>query len=136
MYHCLSCESGFKTPILLYEKHNLKDPPYERIYVCPICKSTDYEKMYSSHCHCCGAKLTNGKKDYCSDTCKIKGEKLWLKEFKRKKLLYDSDLYSIVRETEAYNKNHNTKYSYGQYVALIKSKKKVKKSAKRKKEIS
>jgi predicted nucleic acid-binding Zn ribbon protein len=123
MYICLECGCEFENPKKLTETHSLPNPPYEKIYVCPNCNSTDIESKKILHCHCCGAKILNGDREYCSEACRIKGEKLWLKESKRKNLLYTSPLYSIVRETEEYNKSHNTKYSYGQYVAFVKYKK-------------
>lgn len=127
MYTCLECSFEFKNAIKITERHTLTAPPYESIYVCPNCKSGDYVKKEISHCRCCGAKLTDGKKEYCSDSCKEKGEKLWLKEIKRKQLLSDSNIYRLVREVEEYNKNNRTKYSYGQYVAFKKGIKNAKK---------
>lgn len=131
MYTCLECGCEFKNPIKLTEKHNLKTPPFELIYVCPTCKSTDFAESNLHHCRCCGAKLSSDKTEYCSEFCKIKGEKLWEKEVKRKKLLSDSPLFRLVREVDNYNSKHKTKYSYGQYVALVKFKKKGKKNAKK-----
>ncbi len=131
MYNCLECGCEFKNPIKLTETHALSTPPYELIYVCPNCKSTDFAEKKVSHCRCCGAKLSDQKTDYCSDACKIKGEKLWLKEINRKKLLSDSPLFRLVREVDNYNARNNTKYSYGQYVALVKAKKRGKKNAKK-----
>ena len=131
MYTCLECGCEFKNPIKLTEKHNLNTPPFESIYVCPTCKSTDFAESKVYHCRCCGAKLSREKTEYCSESCKIKGEKLWLKEVKRKKLLSDSPLFRLVREVDDYNAKNNTKYSYGQYVALVKSKKRGKKNAKK-----
>ena len=131
MYCCLECGYEFKNPVRLTEKHNLDNPPYENIYVCPICKSTNFEEKKIYYCNCCGAKLFDNKTDYCSEACKIKGEKLWAKELQRKKLLTDSPVYSLVREVESYNRKNGTNYSYGQYVALVKSKNKDKKNDKK-----
>ena len=122
MYICHECGYEFKKPKKLTETHDLPNPPYEIIYVCPQCKSTDFEIKKVSHCHCCGAKILYGDSMYCSEACKIKGEKLWLKEALDKDLLSQSPVYQLVREAEEYNKIHNTKYSYGQFVALIKCK--------------
>ncbi len=124
MYFCRECSCEFQNPVKLTEKHNLENPPYEHIYVCPTCKSTNFKTKQVYHCRCCGAKLQDGKKDYCSVSCKSKGEKLWQKELRRKKLLSDSAVYALIREVEIYNKQNGTKYSYGQYVALVKTKKK------------
>ncbi len=131
MYSCLECGYEFKNPIKSIEKHNLQTPPYESIYVCPRCKSTSFEKTKISHCHCCGAKLTDAQTEYCSQECKIKGEKLWKTEIKRKKILSDNPLYKLVREVESYNKRNGTSYSYGQYVALVKPKKRRKNNVKK-----
>lgn len=131
MYCCRECGYEFKNPVKLTERHNLDTPPFESIYVCPVCNSCDFEEKPVYYCSCCGAKLGQGKTDYCSEACKSKGEKLWQKELKRKKLLSDSSLYSLVREVEKYNHKNGTKYSYGQYVALVKTQKKGKKYAKK-----
>lgn len=124
MYYCSECENEFQNPVKIYETHNLSAPPYEALYVCPYCKGTNFKKKEIKHCRCCGAKLPTGKVNYCSDSCKLRGEKLWKKEMKRKKLLSDSNLYKLVREVEEYNKINKTKLSYGQYVALMKRGKK------------
>ncbi len=131
MYICLECGCEFDKPAKLTETHSLTNPPYETIYTCPKCKSTDFETKKIRHCHCCGAKILNGNEEYCSEACKIKGEKLWLKEAKRKNLLYSSELFNLVRETEEYNKLNNTRLSYGEYVAFIKYKKGNDKNAKK-----
>lgn len=136
MYICLKCNNEFETPIKITETHSLPNPPYEAVYVCPNCKSTDYEKKKAKHCHCCGAKILNSNSDYCSDACKIKGEKLWLKEAMNKNLLISSPIYCLIREVNEYNIANKTNYSYGQYVALVKSKKEGKKNAKKQKTIS
>ena len=127
MYSCLECGYEFQNPIRLTEKHNLSCPPYENIYVCPHCKANTFKEVKISHCHCCGAKLNENQIDYCSEECKLRGEKLWKKEVKRKKLLADSNLYKLVREVELYNRRNKTSYSYGQYVALVKTKRRNKK---------
>lgn len=49
-----------------------------------------------------------------------KKRKLLIKEQNRKKLIYESPLYQLSREADDYNKTHNTKLSYGQYVTLVK----------------
>lgn len=136
MYTCLECGCEFDNPAKLTETHSLCNPPYEKIYVCPSCKSTSFKEKTIKHCRCCGAKLILDNSDYCSDICKAKGEKLRLKEIEHKKLLSNSPIYSLVREVDDYNQKNNTKLSYGQFVAFVKSKKKNKKNAKKQKEIS
>ena len=122
MYFCNNCKTEFDWPIKVYEKHTLSGPPYESRYVCPPCRSTDHQKLYSEYCHCCGAKLKVKGMDYCCDKCKRKGEKLWRTQTARKKLICDSALYQKVREAEEYNRKHGANLSYGQYVALTKMK--------------
>ena len=130
MYICKECKCEFENPAVIKEKHGLENPPFEKLYVCPRCKSTDYKLTKTQYCHCCGAKLPAHLTDYCSDACRTKGEKLWKKELKNKKLLSDSPLYKLVRETEGFNKTHHTNYSYGQYVALQKPQRKMKNAKK------
>ncbi len=57
------------------------------------------------------------KGDYCSSSCKKRGEYLFETEKIRKKELFESPLYKAVREIEKYNKTHGTHLSYGQYFA-------------------
>ena len=118
MYICLECNYEFEKPVLLQEKHGLVTPPFEVICVCPKCKTENFEKIRSRFCRCCGAKLKENQYDYCSEPCKKRGEQLWQKELKRKKLLEDNPLYKIIRENEAYNKKYGKNLSYGQFTAL------------------
>ncbi len=120
MYFCLDCGYTFLHALKTYENHRLSSPPYEVINVCPSCKSQNFRAKNSDYCHYCGAKLKKGRIDYCSKECRQKGEKVWLKEKKRKKILVDSPIYKRVREAEEYNRKNKTKYSYGQYTAIIK----------------
>ena len=123
MYFCLDCGYAFMHALKIYESHGLTSPPYEVINVCPSCKSQNFREKSTNYCHYCGTKLKKGQADYCSKECKIKGEKVWLKESKRKKLLVDSPLYKRVREIDEYNLKNKTKYSYGQYTAILKKEK-------------
>ncbi len=126
MYICLECRYEFENPVKLQENHRFVAPPFETVCVCPKCKTTNYKKSKSDFCRCCGAKLKENQHDYCSDSCKKRGEKLWQKELKRKKLLEDNPLYQIIRENEAYNKQHGENLSYGQFMALKNSQKRKK----------
>ncbi len=118
MYHCKTCGGKFLTPQKIYETHGFSTPPYEEIFICPICNSSAFKKITHTHCRCCGALLINTEKEYCSKACKQKGEKLWKQQMERFKLEFDSPLNVILREIKAYNSENGTNYSYGQYVAL------------------
>lgn len=120
MYVCIDCGLKFENPLTLKEKHNLDTPPYESLYLCPRCKSTNLKLSEIKYCRCCGARLKGEQTHYCSSACKQKGERLWRKELRHKKQLYDCDLFKLVREVDEYNQKHKTRLSYGQYVALIK----------------
>ena len=48
------------------------------------------------------------------------------KETEYKERLMGSPIYTLARELEEYNNRHKTKYSYGQYIALVKAKDKKK----------
>ncbi len=122
MYYCPDCGSEFEKSEESYETHGLIHPPYESVYCCPYCKGTDFFEKSTTHCRCCGIKLRKGLKDYCSESCEKRGKKLWQKELKRRKIISSDPVNILVREVSIYNKKHNTKYSYGQYVALIKPK--------------
>lgn len=119
MYYCPECGTNFEKPDKKYCKHNLSSPPYEKIYCCPKCNSESFFEKTTTHCRCCGAKLKKGAFEYCSDACKKKGEKLWIREIKRRNLLINNPINKIVHELEIYNKINGTNYSYGQYVTLI-----------------
>lgn len=137
MYYCKNCGNDFEYPEKTYETHSFSDTPFELYYVCPKCKSGNFYEKNSTHCRCCGGKLPKDAIEYCCNSCRIKGEKLWQKELKRRKNDLSDPLKMIVKECNIYNKIHNKNYSYGQYVALIKPKllKEAKKCAKRKKNI-
>ena len=126
MYYCPDCGTEFEKPEKHYETHNLTSPPFEVIYYCPSCKGENFFEKSNTHCRCCGVKLRNGHTDYCSATCEKRGKKLWAREVKRRRLLVSNPVNSIIRELEFYNKTHNTNYSYGQYIALIKPKEDIK----------
>lgn len=122
MYTCKNCGCEFENAKIVYQSHGLLNPPYEEIFVCPDCESTNFENKKVTHCRCCGAKLLNNEKKYCSDKCEKLGIALRQKEQKRKKEYLESPICRLVKEVENYNKTHRTNYSYGQYVALVKPK--------------
>lgn len=120
MYICKNCGCEFHTAKTDYQNHGLLNPPYEEISVCPNCKSTNFKEKEVTHCRCCGAKLLNGEEEYCSPACEKLGIALRKKEQKRRKERSESPLFKMVAEVDEYNSLHNTKYSYGQYVAFVK----------------
>ena len=120
MYYCNDCKKTFNTPKKIYETHGLSAPPYETFYLCPFCSSTNYKEIEIKYCRCCGAKLQNLQNEYCSDKCKIRLEKLRNEEYTKRKYLSQSPLVKLINEVESFNKLNGTKYSYGQYVALVK----------------
>lgn len=135
MYYCKNCGTDFDEPQKSYETHNLRDIPFEVVYLCPNCKSTYFYEKSTTHCRCCGSRLPKGQTEYCCNTCKIKGERLWRRELKNRHSDMLDPLKIIVRECNEYNRQHGTDYSYGQYVAIIRPRlsKKGKKCDKRKK---
>lgn len=122
MYHCKECGKKFERPKIVKETHNLNGPPFEKFALCPFCNSTNFNEIIIKHCHCCGARLKPHQIEFCSDECKITAEKLRLEEYKRLKKLNENPLVIMIKEVDEYNATHNTKFSYGQYVTLIKPK--------------
>lgn len=119
MYYCQDCGNEFKEVELQLETHRLATPPFEKIYACPYCGGGHYYERVETHCRCCGAKLGGTRVEYCSEHCRELGRKMWEKELKRRRLRLADPLAAITREIENYNLKNNTRYSYGQYVALI-----------------
>lgn len=122
MYYCKNCGSEFSEPKKTYETHIFSDTPFELFYVCPNCNSGNFHEKNLTHCRCCGSRLPRGQTEYCSDSCKSKGEKLWNKQLKRRNADLKDPLKMVVRECIHYNRENNTSYSYGQYVAIIRPK--------------
>jgi len=119
MYYCPDCGLEFEKPLKTFCTHSFTSPPYEKKYCCPDCKGESFFEKNTTHCRCCGAKLRSGAIEFCSDSCRKKGEKLWKREIKRRKLNTENPINNIVRQLEIYNKTHGTDYSYGQYIAII-----------------
>jgi len=122
MYYCKNCGHDFSEPEKTYETHIFTDTPFELLYVCPSCKSGNFREKNLTHCRCCGSKLPQGSVEYCSDSCRNRGEKLWRKELYRRRNVLKDPLHSVVRECISYNEENGTDYSYGQYVAIIRPK--------------
>lgn len=135
MYYCKNCGGEFESPEKTYEKHGLSSPPFEPLYICPYCSSTEFREKTATHCRCCGAKLKKGDTEYCSISCRKKGEKLWERERLRLNLQQESPINKIIKELQGYNKLNGTNYSYGQYVSLMNCKRSNKKCAKKKSNI-
>ncbi len=119
MYECQDCSHRFENPLMLVDTHSLATPPYESYGACPACKSTFLRKVKVFHCRCCGARLPVGRTEYCNDYCRQQGRKLWLREGNRKKRMLTDPLNVLVRRLDEYNRQNNTKYSYGQFVGII-----------------
>ncbi len=133
MFYCKDCGFEFEKPLMLFEKHNLDTAPFEELTVCPACKGQNIKEKNVTHCRCCGARLSDGLVDYCSENCRENGIKLRKIENRKRKVRLESPLNTLVRQVEDYNKKHNTKYSYGKYVALIQPKMKADKKCTKKK---
>lgn len=120
MYYCSACGCEFETADLFNETHGLESPPFEEGRCCPFCGSGEIKPRGVSYCRCCGAKLASGEKEYCSPSCRKRGEEMRRREMKKKRLIFSSPLFETVREVDEYNRKNGTDYSYGQYVTLIK----------------
>ncbi len=118
MLYCKKCGYYFERPVTVYEKHGFSHPPYEKSLACPSCGGNDFSERITTHCRCCGSKLGKADEEYCSQGCRERGEKLWKREQKRKKLEFENPINVIIRELMQYNHTRGTDYSYGQYVAL------------------
>ena len=137
MFYCKNCGYEFEKPLKLLETHNLDAPPFESLSVCPMCKNTNIAEKKVTHCRCCGARLNNGEIDYCSERCRENAIKLQNIENKKRKIRLESPLNILIRQLNEYNRQNNTKLSYGQYVAFIlpKMKAEKKKCTKKKRDI-
>ena len=120
MYYCSDCGCEFETAATLTETHGFDYPPFEERRSCPFCGSRNIKEKTVFYCRCCGARLAKQEKEYCSPSCRKKGEQMRRREMKRKRLVFSSPLFETVREVDEYNRNNATDYSYGQYVTLIK----------------
>lgn len=120
MYYCSDCGCEFETAAKLTETHGFDYPPFEERRCCPFCGSGNIKENTVFYCRCCGARLAKQEKEYCSPSCRKKGEQMRRREMKRKRLVFSSPLFETVREVDEYNRNNATDYSYGQYVTLIK----------------
>lgn len=123
MYRCQDCDYQFLYADSLVDRHNLENPPFEKIAVCPNCKGRNFSEIKKHYCKYCGRSLKKDVTEYCSDYCRKKGEKMWQEQAVRKNLYNQNSLVSITRELEEYNKKHKTNYTYGTFVSKVLSKK-------------
>lgn len=120
MYYCSDCGCEFETAALFTETHGFTTPPFEERRCCPLCGSGNIKEKAVSYCRCCGARLGNCEREYCSPSCRKRGEEMRRREIKKQRLVFSSPLFETVREVDEYNRKNGTDYSYGQYVTLIK----------------
>lgn len=117
MYCCQDCKKEFEYVEVVFERHGLSTPPFERVKLCPFCHSDNFSEIEINHCRYCGSKLRD-KGEYCSPICRKKGMELKKREESRQEFLKNSPLIKGLKEVEEYNKAHGTNYSYGKYFAL------------------
>lgn len=116
MYYCTDCKIFVENPKLKNFKIRGK---IEKAALCPICLSRLSDSS-PAYCRYCGNRLSVESTDgYCSDDCRRLGRQLWTKELRRRKKIKDDPIARILRMLTSYNKEHNTRYSYGQFVSLI-----------------
>lgn len=84
-------------------------------------------RVYKISCERCGCEVitTDWRKKYCDlcreDVRREQAKSIWAKA-KRKRLnkrtAPDKTIREVIQELETYNKEHNTRLSYGQYVFM------------------
>ena len=117
MYKCTDCKKEFEFVEVVFERHALDAPPFERQKLCPFCHSGSYTLLPENHCKFCGSRL-KGKADYCGESCRKAGEKYYREEELRKKRFAESPIARAIAEVAEYNRLHSTSLTYGQYFAL------------------
>ncbi len=118
MYICTDCGRKFEKFDLFFEEHGFDEPPFEGVAVCPFCNSSKIKENKIRRCHHCGIILTD-RRDFCSDSCRNAGMKLWRYEQRRRRRNAVDPINMITLELEDYNRRNKTCYTYGQYVARI-----------------
>ena len=116
MYCCQDCGVEFIYVEVVFEKHNLDSPPYERVKRCPRCHSTNYKEKEESFCGYCGRRIMNGK-EFCGEFCRNSAVAEQKRAEERKIKYETSPVILALKEVEEYNHIHKTKYSYGEYFA-------------------
>ncbi len=116
MYYCTDCKIFVEDP----KFKNLKiEGRKGKRALCPICSGalTENTPLY---CRYCGTKLSGTEADgFCTETCRRLGRRLWTKEMRRRKKIKDDPIARVLRMLTSYNREHNTRYSYGQFVSLV-----------------
>ncbi|MBO4733063.1 MAG: hypothetical protein J5662_01165 [Clostridia bacterium] len=116
MYYCTDCDIFIEDPKLKNFKIAGKK---EKRALCPVCGG-ELTVAQPEYCRYCGRKLTSDSPDaYCNDNCRRLGRKLWTREIIRRRKIKEDPIARILRMLTSYNREHNTKYSYGQFVSLI-----------------
>lgn len=116
MYYCTDCKIFIEDP----KQKNFKiNGRTERRAVCPVC-GENLVLLKPEYCRYCGARLKDAAGDgYCGDECRRLGKKLWTRELRRRRRIKADPIARILRMLTDYNREHKTKYSYGQFVALV-----------------
>ena len=117
MYHCTDCGRNFDFVKVVFETHGLSTPPYERRKLCPFCDSENYEEKKNQFCRFCGRRLKE-EGEYCSRRCKVSGKNAYKRDRERAEQQAASPVVKTIKELALYNKEHGTKYSYGQFISL------------------
>ncbi len=119
MYICKDCKKHFSQLKEISERHNLDNPPFEQLAVCPNCGSSAIEEERPHYCRCCGARLKSGVYGYCNNACRKKGERMWIRQEQNKTVIEKGALSRLVCGVKRYNAENGTNYSYGQFVAVV-----------------
>ena len=116
MYYCTDCKIFIEEP---RKKRFKTGEGIKTKLLCPICLG-EVLPAVPEYCRYCGCRLPeNSKSAYCDETCRRRGRKLWTRELYLRKKLRDDPIARVLRMLTSYNREHNTKYSYGQFVSLI-----------------
>lgn len=116
MYYCTDCNIYVEDPKL---KNFKIAGERKKKALCPVCEK-ELIIAAPEYCRYCGKRLKENSPDaYCDDYCRRLGRKLWTKEINRRKKIKENPIARILRMLTAYNNEHDTKYSYGQFVSLI-----------------
>lgn len=116
MHYCPDCKTFIEDPIIKNYKISGKRVKKR---LCPVCFS-ELTEASPEYCLYCGNRLGESSAGgYCNSTCRRLGLKLWTRELVRRKKIKDDPIARILRLLTSYNRDHGTRYSYGQFVALI-----------------
>lgn len=118
MYYCTNCKKEFMFAKVYYERAGTGVTDYERFLLCPHCDSNEFYEKKGGYCRCCGIKIRLPSREYCSESCRKNGERLWQRQKERQMGQFVDPLVLAVKEVDDYNKSKGCKLSYGQYYAL------------------